>query len=77
MAALSTFVPSTMASRGIAAIRTKQSQLLLQWQRARAHRNEVFRITQELAGCTDRQLADLGLCRSEIPSVANGTYRRA
>jgi uncharacterized protein YjiS (DUF1127 family) len=53
-----------------------QSQLLLKWQRAKAHRAEVFRITQELAGCTDRQLADLGLYRSDIPAVARGTYRR-
>jgi len=76
MAVLSTFLPSTMTSRGFTAIRTKQSQLLLMWQRARAHRAEVFRITQELAGCTDRQLADLGLYRSDIPAVAHGTYRR-
>jgi uncharacterized protein YjiS (DUF1127 family) len=77
MAALFAFAPSTMASRGFAAIRSKQSELLLNWQRARAHRDEVFRITHELTGCTDRELADLGLCRSEIPAVANGTYRRA
>lgn len=76
MAVLSTFVPSTLASRGLTAIRTKQNQLLLRWQRVRARRAEVFQITQELDGCTDRQLADLGLYRSDIPAVAHGTYRR-
>lgn len=77
MATLFAFVPSTTASRAFAAIRTKKSELLLNWQRARAHREEAFQITQELARYTDRELADLGLCRSEIPAVANGTYRRA
>jgi uncharacterized protein YjiS (DUF1127 family) len=77
MTTLTNFSPSTMTSRGLAALRTKQDQFVLRWQRARAQRAEVFRITQELADCSDRQLADLGLCRSDIPAVARGTYRRA
>jgi len=77
MAVLSSFLPSTTASRALTAMKNKQEQLLLNWQRARAHRAEVFRITQELVSCTDRQLADLGLSRSDIPAVAHGTYRRA
>ena len=77
MAVTYTFPSSTMASRGYAAIRTKLGHISLNWQRARAHRDEVFRVTQELAGCTDRELADLGISRSEIPAVAHGTYRRA
>lgn len=76
MTVLSTFAPSTMASRGLTAIRTMQNQLLLRWQRAKARRAEAFRLTEELAGCTDRQLADLGLYRSDIPAVVQGTYRR-
>ncbi len=76
MAVPTTFSSSTLASRGFAAFKSKQDQLFLNWRRARAHREEAFRITQELARCTDRELADLGLCRSEIPAVANGTYRR-
>ena len=77
MAALTNFSPSTMTSRGLSALRAKQDQFVLRWQRAQAQRAEVFRITQELASCSDRQLADLGLCRSDIPAVARGTYRRA
>lgn len=76
MTTLSTFLPGTMISRGFDAIRNKRGQLLLNWQRAKAHREEIFRITHELDICSDRDLADLGLCRSEIPAVANGTYRR-
>ena len=74
MATLSTFLPSTMASRGFAALRSTQAQLRLKRQRARKQCEEVSRITRELADCTDRQLADLGLCRSDIPAVARGTY---
>lgn len=77
MSTLSTFLPGTIVSRGFAALRTKQDELGLRWQRARAQRAEAFRIMQELADCSDRQLADLGLCRSDIPAVAHGTYRRA
>ncbi len=77
MTVLTKFLPSTMTSRGFAALRTKQAELRLKRQRARVQREEVTRITQELADCSNRQLADLGLCRSDIPAVARGTYRRA
>ena len=73
----SMFLPSTVAFRGFTALRAKQRQLRLKWQRARQQRVEVLRITQELVGCTDRQLAELGVCRSEIPAIAHGTYRHA
>jgi uncharacterized protein YjiS (DUF1127 family) len=76
MAMLSALLPSTMAFRGFSTFKIKQAQLRLERQRARAQRDEVFRITRELADCTDRQLADLGLCRSDIPAVAHGTYGR-
>ena len=39
-------------------------------------RRRIARVTNELAAYTDRQLADLGLCRSDIPDVARGTFRR-
>lgn len=77
MNTLSTLLPGTIVSRGFAALRTKQDQLVLNWRRARAQREEEFRITQELADCSNRQLADLGLCRSDIPDVAHGTFRSA
>ena len=76
MATLFELVPNAIGFRGFAAFRNNKDQLRLKWQRARAQRETVFRITQELADCTDRQLADLGLSRSDIPAVARGTYRR-
>lgn len=76
MAALSALLPSTMAFRGFAAFKGKQGQLRLKRQSARAEREQVLRITQELASCSDRHLADLGPRRSDIPEVAQGTYCR-
>lgn len=77
MAVLSTLLPSTVAFRGVAALKLKQRELGLRWQRAKAERERIFRITQDLERCSDRQLADLGLSRADIPDVARGTYRRA
>lgn len=37
-------------------------------------RKQMF---QELNSYTDRQLADIGLMRSDIPSVVNGTYAKS
>ncbi len=76
MAALSTFSPSMMAFRGLTVLRSKQAEHRLNRQRAREQRQEIFRIESELGGCNDRQLADLGLSRSDIHAVARGTYRR-
>jgi len=50
--------------------------LFLNWQRAKLQRQKIAQITRELADCTDRQLADPGLSRSEIPAVARGMYGR-
>lgn len=77
MATLSTFLPSTMAFRGLTVLWSKQAEHRLNRQRARAQRQEIFRIESELDGCSDRQLADLGLSRSDIHAVARGTYSRA
>ena len=76
MTVLSTLLPSTGAFRGVAALKLKQRELSLKWQRAKAEREQVFRITQELERHSDRDLADLGLSRADIPDVARGTYRR-
>jgi uncharacterized protein YjiS (DUF1127 family) len=43
------------------------------WRQAQAERG---RIVRELSSCSDRELADLGFSRSDIPAIANGTYRR-
>jgi uncharacterized protein YjiS (DUF1127 family) len=41
------------------------------------NRRRIARISAELHAYTDRQLLDLGLCRSDIPEVARGTFRRS
>ena len=74
MTVLSTLLPSTDTFRGAAALKLRE--LSLKWQRAKAEREQIFRITQELDRCSDRDLADLGLSRADIPDVARGTYRR-
>lgn len=64
-------------SRQLASALSDSVRMLVQrWQRARAQDREVFRITQELAGRSDRQLDDLGFSRAEIPAIARGAYRR-
>ena len=77
MTVLSTLLPSTMAFCSLTAFKRRQAELRLERQRVRAQRNETFRIERELDSCTRRQLADLGLYRSDIPAVARGTYGRA
>ena len=47
-------------------------QLLASWRERRVAR---LRIEGELNAHTDRQLAELGLSRSDIPTVAAGRYR--
>ena len=76
MTTLLAFVPGSALARGFATLRKKQHQLSHRWHRARVRRQEVSRITRELQRCTDRDLSDLGLCRSDIPSVARRTFRR-
>ena len=39
-------------------------------------RRTVGRIFGELSRMTDRDLADIGLCRGDILAVSEGTYRR-
>jgi uncharacterized protein YjiS (DUF1127 family) len=43
------------------------------WRTRRRRSREV----QELAAFSDRELWDLGLGRSDLQAIANGTYRRA
>ena len=66
---------TTAPVRGFAGLVTVLPHLRTHWQRAKARRWEVTRITRELQGYTDRQLADLGLSRVDIPDVARGTFR--
>jgi len=40
----------------------------------RARQREIAQITRELESMNNRELAELGLCRSDIPAVARGEY---
>lgn len=60
----------------LAAFRTKLGELRLEWQQEKARRQEVARITQELSSYNDRQLADLGFSRTDIPDIARGSLVR-
>lgn len=46
------------------------------WSEFRASRREQSRIVRELNAYTNRELAELGLFRHDIPAVADGTYQR-
>jgi len=76
MSAISVLSSNIFSIPSLAALKTKQGQLRLNWRRAKLQRQTIAQITRELADCTDRQLADLGLSRSEIPAVACGMYGR-
>lgn len=75
MTATSAFASAIAPFQSLAGPGTALHHLASRWQRARAQRQEVTRVTRELQGCTDRQLADLGLSRADIPDVACGTFR--
>lgn len=61
----------------LAAFRIKLGELRLEWQQAKSQHQEAARITHELSGYTDRELADLRLSRADIPDVAQGSFGRA
>ncbi len=67
----------TQSAGLLAAFRIKLGELHLQWQQARSRRQEIAQVTHELSICTDRQLADLGFSRSDIPDIARGRHARA
>nr|WP_294548408.1 DUF1127 domain-containing protein [uncultured Rhodopila sp.] len=55
--------------------RTRLHAALDRFARARAERRRRARDLRALSESTDRQLRDMGLCRSDVPSVVDGTYR--
>ena len=61
----------------LALLRTKLGELRLHHQQAKARRQGIARVEHELSVCTDRQLADLGFSRSDIPDIARGRFARA
>lgn len=54
----------------------RPASLKVRFQAWRAQRQERARIARELLSYTDRELADLGISRSDIPAIVNGTFRR-
>ena len=75
MSISSSFTAASAQVRSHAASGTVLQRLGMRWQRARAQQRDVDRITLELQGYSDRQLADLGMSRADIPDVARGTFR--
>ena len=74
MAFLSTFVSGAAPGINIAYLRAKLHQLGERRRHAARRRGQVEQVTRELSAYSDRELADLGLSRADIPSVANGTF---
>jgi uncharacterized protein YjiS (DUF1127 family) len=61
----------------LATWRTRLHAALDRFARARAERRRRARDFRALSESTDRQLREMGLCRSDVPSVIDGTYRGA
>ena len=72
-----TLSPRIQSAGLLAAFRIKLGELRLEWQQAKAQRQEIARVEHELSLCSDRQLADLGFSRCDIPDVARGLFNRA
>jgi uncharacterized protein YjiS (DUF1127 family) len=75
MTAAPTFAPTITLVRGLAGLRTMLHRFGSHWQRVRAQRRKIARITRELQGHTNRQLGNLGLSRADIPDVARRMFR--
>lgn len=51
-------------------------RLVSDYKEERRVRAERARIVAELDASTDRELAELGFSRADLPAIARGTYRR-
>ena len=58
-------------------LKSGYQRFLYRRRRAQLQRRRTTRIERELGAYTDRELADLGLARSDIRDVASGAFRRA
>lgn len=47
------------------------------WQRTQARRRRAAQVRRELEAHTARELADMGLCRSDIPDIVRAAYHQA
>ena len=52
------------------------AQLMADYKEERRIAAEQARVREELNSYTDRELAEMGFCRSDIPNIADGTYAR-
>jgi uncharacterized protein YjiS (DUF1127 family) len=52
------------------------NQMVAEYKQQRVMQAKQNQIATELSRCSDRELAELGFSRSDIPSIANGTYVR-
>ena len=50
------------------------ADLMKTWKRNRARKAMIARTHKELSQLTDHELRDLGIGRSDIRSIANGTF---
>ena len=76
MSTLLTLSPRSHSAGLLTSFKAKFGELRIEWQQAKAQRQEIARVTHELSICSDRQLADLGFSRSDIPEVARGSFGR-
>jgi uncharacterized protein YjiS (DUF1127 family) len=52
------------------------NQMVVEYKQQRVVRAKQNRIATELSRCSDRELAEMGFSRYDIPSIADGTYAR-
>ncbi len=60
--------------RGSVSVLDKVAGLMTAFRGWRARRQEIVRVARELDCYSDRDLAELGLFRNDIPAVARGEY---
>lgn len=52
-------------------------KIIDRWLRAKAARQRAAQVRRELQAYTERELADLGLSRADIPGIARAAYDQA
>ena len=52
-------------------------RIMDRWRREKTRRARAAQVRRELEAHTDRELADIGLSRADIPGVARAAYEQA
>lgn len=68
---------SSITAPMFGAFTTARRRLLDGWRRERQRRARAAQVRRELEAYTDRELADLGLSRADIPGIARAAYDQA